>query len=215
VRLHEGWRSSASWRVRWALALKRVAYQSVLVDIDRGEHHRLAPLNPMRSVPTLELDDGTVLTESVAIIEWLEETRPQPALLPSDPRERAHVRELVQIINSGIHPLQNTSVRLAISSDPDEQGAWCSRWIVRGLAAYEAHVARGGGRFSSGDRFTMADLYLAPQVRNAERFGADLSACPRVREIYAACLETPEGQATSPDEVRKRAASGPEAEPGR
>lgn len=205
MRLHEGWRSSACWRVRWALALKRVPYESVLLDLDRGEHQALAPLNPMRAIPTLELDDGSTLTESVAIIEWLEETRPDPALLPAGARERAHVRELVQIINSGVHPLQNTSVRLTISPDPEPQAAWCRRWIERGLVAYEAHVARGGGRFSAGDQLTMADLYLAPQVRNAERWGADLSACPRVRDIYAACLETPEARATDPEEIRKRA----------
>ncbi|HKE14121.1 MAG TPA: maleylacetoacetate isomerase [Kofleriaceae bacterium] len=206
MRLHEGWRSSASWRVRWALALKQVPYESVLVDIDRGEHLALAPLNPMCAIPTLELDDGTALAESVAIIEWLEETRPEPALLPGGARERAHIRELVQIINSGVHPLQNTGVRLAISDDPEQQRAWCARWIERGLVAFEAHVARTRGRFSAGDAITMADLYLVPQVRNAERHAADIGACPRVREIYAACLETPEARATDPTEVRKRAA---------
>jgi maleylpyruvate isomerase len=206
MKLYEGWRSSASWRVRWALALKRIAHESVLVDIARGEQHSiLASLNPMRSVPTLELDDGSVLTESVAIIEWLEETHPRPALLPADPRERAHVRELVQIINAGVHPLQNTIVRLAISPDKEAQRAWVRRWIVRGLAAYEAHVAHTPGRFSTGDQLTMADLYLVPQVRNAERHRIDLTAMPRVQDIYAACMETPEARSTDPDVVRARA----------
>ena len=206
MRLYEGWRSSASWRVRWALTLKRIPYESVLVDIARGEQHSvLASINPMRAVPTLELDDGSVLTESVAIIEWLEETHPRPALLPAEPRERAHVRELVQIINAGVHPLQNTIVRLAISPDEEVQRAWMNRWIERGLSAYEAHVARTPGRFSTGDQLTMADLYLVPQVRNAERHATDLAAMPRVRAIYAACMEMAEARATDPDVVRERA----------
>ncbi len=207
MRLYEGRLSSASWRVRWALALKQVAYESLLVDIARGEHHTvLAPLNPMHAVPTLELDDGSVLTESVAIIEWLEETIPQPPLLPAGPRERAHVRELAQIINSGVHPLQNTITREAISPDPEAQRAWVCRWIERGLIAYEAHVARSPGRYSAGDQITMADLFLVPQVRNAEeRYRADLGGCPRVREIYAACLETPEARATDPHQLERRA----------
>jgi maleylpyruvate isomerase len=209
MRLYEGRVSSASWRVRWALALKQVAYESVMIDIARGEHHTvLAPLNPMHAVPTLELDDGSLLTESVAIIEWLDETIPQPALLPADPRHRAHVRELVQIINSGVHPLQNTITRDAISPEAEVQRVWSCRWIERGLVAYEAHVARSGGRYSAGDRITMADLFLVPQVRNAEeRYRADLGACPRVRAIYAACLETPEAQATDPHEIKRTTSS--------
>ena len=205
MKLYEGWRSSASWRVRWALALKQISYDSVLVDIEAGEQFTaLASLNPLRAVPTLELDDGRVLTESVAIIEWLDETCPGPPLLPRDPFARAHVRELVQIVNSGIHPLQNTAVRKAISPDADAQRAWMCPWIERGLRAYEGHVQNNAGRFSVGDELTMADLYLVPQVRNAERHGADISGCRRVLTIYAACLELPEVRRTDPNEVRKR-----------
>jgi maleylacetoacetate isomerase len=206
MKLYEGWRSSASWRVRWALALKKIPYESVLIDIERGEQFDVLPaVNPMKQVPTLELDDGRALTESVAIIEWLDETHPLPELIPRDSFERARVRALVQLINSGIHPLQNTIVRKAISDDVEAQRAWCCRWIERGLAAYEEHVRHQRGRYSFGDRLTMADLYLVPQVRNAERHGADISALTRVREIYAACLELPEAQATHPAEVEKRA----------
>jgi maleylacetoacetate isomerase len=209
MKLYEGWRSSASWRVRWALALKRLPYESVLVDIDAGEHlTALAPINPMRQVPTLELDDGRVLTESVAIIEWLEETNPDPPLLPREAFARARVRGLVQLINSGVHPLQNTKVTKAISAEPEAQRAWAGRWIERGLAAYEEQIKGSAGRFSAGDQLSMADLYLVPQVRNAARHGADISACARVRRIYDACLETPEARATDPEELRKRAARG-------
>ena len=207
MKLYEGWRSSASWRVRWALALKKITYQSVLLDIEAGEHQTaLEKINPMRQVPTLELDDGQVLAESVAIIEWLDETHPEPALLPTDPVSRAHVRELVQLVNSGIHPLQNTKVKKAVSADAEAQRKWCADWIARGLVAYEARIQDRAGRFSLGDQLTMADLYLVPQVRNAERHGSDISGCPRVRAIYATCMELPEARATDPSEVQKRAA---------
>src|SRR5262249_17018303 len=125
MRLYEGWLSSASWRVRWALALKRMPYQSVWLDVAAGEHLRVLPqLNPLCKVPTLDLATGDVLTESVAIIEWLDETVPDPRLLPNDARARARVRQLVQLINADIHPLQNTIVRRAIAPDEPAQHAW-------------------------------------------------------------------------------------------
>jgi maleylacetoacetate isomerase len=199
VKLYQGWRSSASWRVRWALELKRLRYDSVFLDLAAGEHlTALGGLNPMRQVPTLELDDGHVLTESVAIIEWLDETVPAPPLLPRDPWQRARTRALVQLVCAGTHPLQNSIVRQAISPDVAQQDAWCRRWIERGLAAYEEHVRGGTTRYSLGEELTMAELYLVPQVRNALRYSADLSGCPRVCEIYAACMETPEAQRTQP-----------------
>jgi maleylacetoacetate isomerase len=186
--------------------LKGISYESVLLDLELGEQHTvLASKNPMHQVPTLELDDGQLLTESVAIIEWLDETHPEPALLPKDPLMRARARALVQIVNAGVQPLQNTIVRKAISSDADAQRAWVCRWIERGLSAYEAHVRGHAGRFSLGDRLSMADLYLVPQVRNARRHGADISACPHVLAIYDACMDLPEARATDPEVVKKRA----------
>ncbi len=203
MKLYQGWRSSASWRVRWALALKRVPYEAAWIDVAAGEHMTaLAGVNPMRQVPALELDDGRVLIESVAIIEWLDETIAEPRLVPTDPFERARVRELVQIINSGVHPLQNTITLRAVSDDPEAQRAWACRWIERGLAAYEAHVAATADRFSLGDRISLADLYLVPLVRNAERHRADISACTRVRKIYDACLATDEARLTQPPDGR-------------
>lgn len=206
MRLYEGWLSSASWRVRWALALKGVAYESVWLDIAEGEHREVLPaINPLCTVPTLELDDGDILTESVAILEWLDETVRERPLLPSDPRQRAHVRALVQLVNADIHPLQNTRVRRAISAEKSAQDAWAARWIERGLHAYEAELERHGGRFSVGDQLTMAELFLVPQVVNAARFGADIRACARVQEIAATCLATPEAQATHPTRAAERA----------
>jgi maleylacetoacetate isomerase len=208
MRLYQGWHSSASWRVRWALAIKEIAYDSVWLDIAAGEHfERLASINPLCTVPVLELDDGDVLTESVAILEWLEETRRARRLLPDDLHQRARVRALVQLVNADIHPLQNTSVRKAISSNEPAQRRWCARWIERGLCAYESLVAAHGGRFSAGDELTMAELFLVPQVVNAERFGADLSACPRVRAIYDACMQLPELRETHPRRALQLAAA--------
>jgi maleylpyruvate isomerase len=206
MKLYEGWRSSASWRVRWALALKKLPYESVWLDVAAGEHMRVLPnLNPLCTVPTLELPGGDVLTESVAIIEWLDETRPDPPLLPGDPRARARVRQLVQLVNADIHPLQNTSVRRAIAADERAQNAWCAHWIERGLSAYEALVRAQTGRFSLGDSLTMADLFLIPQIESAERFGAEIRPCKRIRSIYDACLATPEAQATHPRSAEARA----------
>jgi maleylacetoacetate isomerase len=192
MKLFDGITSSASWRVRWGLALKKVDYERVPIDVAAGEQHGVP--NPMHQVPTLVLDDGRILTESVAILEWLEETIPTPPLLPGDALDRARVRELVQLVNAGIHPLQNSSVR---SSVPDG-AAWARRWIARGLEAYEAHLQRTPSRFSFGDTITMADLFLVPQVRNAARFALDIGHLTRVREVYERCMETPEARATAP-----------------
>ena len=208
MKLYEGWHSSASWRVRWALALKELSYQSVWLDIAAGEHLQVLPaINPLCTVPTLELAAGDVLSESVAIIEWLDETQTQtgPRFLPEDTRTRAYVRQLVQLVNSGIHPLQNTILRRAISNDPAEQNAFAARFIERGLQAYEALVQHQPGRFSSGDSLTMADLFLIPQLENAKRFGANIQSLPRIRAIYDACMNTPEAATTHPRVVEARA----------
>jgi maleylacetoacetate isomerase len=206
MKLYQGWHSSASWRVRWALAIKQLTYESVWLDIAAGEHlHVLAGRNPLLTVPTLELAPGDVLSESVAIIEWLDEVYRSPPLLPGDARERARVRELVQLVNADIHPLQNTIVRRAISPEADTQRAWCARWIERGLRAYEAQLALHGGPFSVGDQLTMAELFLVPQVQNAKRFGVELTACPRVEALFRVCLALAEAQATHPRQAAEEA----------
>jgi maleylpyruvate isomerase len=207
VKLYQGWLSSASWRVRWALALKGLQYESVWLDIAAGEHFtKLASINPLFTVPTLALDDGAVLTESVAIIEWLDEQYPTSPLLPELPLQRARVRELVQLVNAGIHPLQNTVVRKAVATDATGQDSWSARWIERGLHAYEAQLGKRPARFSVGDQLTMADLFLVPQVVNADRFGADITSCTRVQAIRAACMATPEAQLTHPIRATQLAA---------
>jgi len=202
MKLYQGRRSSASWRVRWGLALKRIPFDPVYVDIASGAHHAvLDPLDPMHQVPTLVLDDGTILTESVAILEYLDEMVPTPPLLPADPLARARVRALVQLINSGIHPLQNTIVRHTLSPSPDAQRAWAALWITRGLTAYERHLSRSPSRFSVGDTLTVADLFLIPQLRNARRHAVDLTPFPLLRAVHDAAMSTPEAQASSPEAV--------------
>jgi maleylacetoacetate isomerase len=203
--LHHFWRSSASWRVRWALAIKGLSFESVLVDIASGEQHKPERLakSPIGHVPVLELD-GHLLTESVAILEYLEETRPTPPLYPRDPWARARVRQLVELVNSGIQPLQNLSVLSRHSSEPAQQKAWARHFNERGLAAYEALLTRIaadglGGRFSVGDSLTAADLFLVPQVYSARRFGADVNRFPRVLEIEAAAMATEHADGARPE----------------
>lgn len=205
--LYQFWRSSASWRARWALAVKGVPFTSVAVDILKGEQltpeHRAR--NPMGHVPALWID-GKSLAESVAIMEYLEETRPEPALYPKDPWARARVRQLVELVNSGIQPLQNVIVQNRHSSDTTEQRAFARFFIERGLTAYEALLGTiaaefGPGRFSFGDSLGAADICLIPQVATSRRMGVDVSRFPRILAVEEAALATehaggalPEGQ---------------------
>lgn len=198
-------RSSSAWRCRIAFNLKDVQPQTAFVHLRKAEQR--APdyraLNPQGLVPTLTLDDGTVLTQSLAIIEWLDETHPEPPLLPAAPGARALVRGFAQIVACDIHPLQNLRVlqHLRTEYGQDQAGldAWCGRWITEGLAACEAlAVKHAGGRFCFGDTPGLADLCLIPQLGSADRFGVDLAAMPRLREIQAAAAEHPAFAAAVP-----------------
>lgn len=195
--LHHYWRSSSSYRVRLALAFKGVRYRSVYVNLLKNE--QTAPenqtLSPTGSVPTLELD-GHVVVESVAICELLEELHPAPALYPKDPWERARVRALVEIVNSGTQPLQNLRVLGALSDDTAARTAWAKQWNERGLAAFERAMAANEalgvrGRYAYGDTFTCADVFLVPQVYSAKRFGVDMSQYPRALRAVEHALTLP------------------------
>ncbi|MEX6506795.1 maleylacetoacetate isomerase [Jiella sp. M17.18] len=198
---HGYFRSSAAWRCRIAFNLKGIEPQTRFVHLRRegGEQKRPAyrALNPQGLVPALELDDGTVLTQSLAIIEWLDETHPEPPLLPADPARRALVRAFAEAVACDIHPLQNLRVlsylREEIGLPQESVDAWCRRWLGDGLAACEALARRHGGdtRFTFGDAPSLADICLVPQMGSADRFGVDTSAMPRLREITAACAELP------------------------
>jgi maleylacetoacetate isomerase len=207
--LHHYWRSSASWRVRWALALKELPWQSRALDIVKGEHRSpefMGVRSPISHVPCLEID-GRPLTESVAILEWLEETYPTPALYPRDPWMRARCRQLVELVNAGTQPLQNLIVLDAISHEPAARGAWAARWLDRGLTAYEHALAtiageRGAassGPHSLGAQLTAADIFLVPQLPNARRFGVDMAKFPRICEAEAAALATEACGSTAPE----------------
>ena len=190
--LHHYWRSSCSWRVRWALELKKVPYQSVPVNILAGEHQTdsYKALNPSGQLPTLVVD-GRLFSESLAIIDWLDEIVPEPALYPSHALDKMFVKQLALKIVAGTQPLQNPSLLKLFSNDEAERKKQAQHFIGTGLAVYESLLDRGQpGRFSFGDQITVADLCLVPQVYNALRFSVDMSKLPRITKIYEACLKT-------------------------
>lgn len=201
MRLYAYWRSSASWRVRIGLHLKRVPFTITPIHlrdgVQRTDAH--AARNPMRQVPVLELDDGTLLTQSLAILEWLDQVHPSPPLLPADPLVRARVRQAAEIVNAGIQPLQNFRVLLAIEEMGGDRMAWGRQVIAEGLHAVEALARAHGGSYTIGDTVTLADCCLVPQLYNARRFGVDLEPFPALVGIDERCAALPAFQAAHPD----------------
>lgn len=202
--LHGYWRSGAAYRTRIALELKGLSYEQQGHDLRTGAQKDPAyvALNPQGMVPALEVD-GAVLTQSPAILEWLEETHPAPALLPSDAVGRAHVRAMAALIGCDIHPLNNLRVGKALregfGADQAAVDAWAARWIVPGFEALEALVARHGAGWSYGDAPTLADCYLIPQIYSAGRFNVPLDAFPRLLAIDEAAKSHPAFVAAHPD----------------
>ena len=196
MKLYTYYRSSAAYRVRIALHLKRLTYDAVPVHLTRTGGEQRQPdylaLNPAGLVPTLD-DDGVVLTQSLAIIEYLDETHPQPALLPGAATERARVRALAQAIACDIHPINNLRVLQYLTREfgvgDAQKNAWYRHWVEVGLEAVEAMLADdpGTGVFFHGDTPTLADCCLVPQVFNARRFDCDLGARPTVMRIVGHC----------------------------
>lgn len=211
ARLHGYWRSSSTWRVRIGLHWKRIPFQHRIVNLLAGEQKRQEHLarSPMGHVPLLEVEEGGRtfhLTQSMAILEWLEERVPSPPLLPADAEGRARVRRLAEHVNSSIQPFQNAVTLEWIRANlPGRDKEWGAHWVGQGLAALEVEAGRGAGRFSHGDQVTLADLYLVPQMLGARRFGVDVSRFPRLLAIEAACREVeafrlaePEAQPDAP-----------------
>ena len=206
ITLYHYWRSSASWRVRYALAVKKIAYKPVAVNLLESDEKKpdYVKLNPSGYIPCL-VADGKALGESLAIIEWLEENFPKPALIPGDSFARARIRQFAEMINSGIQPLQNLDVTRKFSEDKDAQMRWSQHWIKRGLAACEAFVKQHrppGAKFLFGASPTMADACLFPQLYAAGRNEVGLEAYPTLKVVFEHAQGTPEFQATHPDSFK-------------
>ena len=202
--LHSAWRASAPYRVRIGLALKGVAYDYAAVDLIAGQQREPAyrAINSQGLTPALDLGDGHVLTQSLAILEWLDETRPTPPLLPRSALDRATVRAMAAIIACDIHPLNNTRVghKLAtLGVAPDAITDWIQGWIRDGFDALEPLVARHGGAFAFGDAPGLADCCLIPQVYSARRFKLDLGAYPAIVGVDERAARHPAFLAAHPD----------------
>lgn len=197
--LYHYWRSSCSWRVRWVLALKGVPYESIPVNLLQGEQKAEAYLavNPSGQVPTLKVGDRC-LSESMAIIEWLEETYPYEPVLPKDPWDRALVRELALMVVAGIQPVQNLKVGRFYSEDQKQREAWNKHFIEEGFQALEKKLAAYPGPFAFGSQLTLADIALVPQVYNALRVGVEMRRFPRIEAIYSHCIKTDECEKAAP-----------------
>jgi maleylpyruvate isomerase len=200
MKLYTFFRSSASYRVRIALNLKGLHYEQAPIHLRRGGGEQLKPaykaINPQALVPALE-DEGQIFSQSLAIIEYLEERYPEPPLLPSDAAERAVVRSMALLIACEVHPIQNLRVLNHLKSDhkqsDDDTIRWARHWINLGLSALEQMIipVTEPGDFCFGKRPTMADICLVPQLGNARRFGVDLSAYPKLLAIESACMSIP------------------------
>ena len=206
MKLYGFFRSSAAFRVRIALNLKGLAYESVPIHLRRNDQQgpEYLGVNPQALVPTLE-DDGRVLTQSLAIIEYLDETRPDPPLLPPLPAERARVRALADIVACDIHPINNLRVLRYLSRSfgrgENDIAAWYNHWIDAGFQALEALLAHDPqtGPFCHGDRPGLADVALVPQVVNAERYQLAMAPYPTIVRIYDNCMKLGPFLAAHPD----------------
>jgi maleylpyruvate isomerase len=190
MKLYTYFRSSASFRVRIALNLKGIAYEPHTVWLPDGQHKgdAYSQINPQNLIPTL-IDDGERLNQSMAIIEYLDETHPEPRLMPDDPLGRAHVRSLSQLIACEIHPINNLRILKYLKSELKQEqatiDAWYRHWCVEGLNAYERQLDEySAGKYSYGDKVTMADICLVPQIFNAMRFEVDLTRFPKTKAIF-------------------------------
>jgi len=200
VKLFGFWRSLASYRVRVALALKGIAVEEASINLLQGKQYEegYKAVNPQSVVPALVIDDGPPIFQSLAILEYLEETHPQPPLLPKDPRGRARVRGLALIAVADGHPIITPRVRTYLEKelklDEAARNRWCAYWMLKALEAIEGHLAREPetGRYCHGDAPTLADICLASQVLGAKNyFNCDMSGVPTVMRVFGECMKIP------------------------
>ena len=195
MKLYTYFRSSAAFRVRIALHLKELAYEPCFVHLPKGVHREpdYRRVNPQGLVPTLVTDDGTHLSQSLAIIEYLDETHPYPSLIPQDILGRARVRSLSQLIASEIHPLNNLRtlqfLKRSLGQSEDQINTWYRHWIADGLAKLEAELMSRPGVFCHEDSPTMADCCLVPQIFNAKRYQCDLSPYTNTMRVFETCMK--------------------------
>jgi maleylacetoacetate isomerase len=205
MKLYTYFRSSASYRVRIALAYKGLAHEAAFVNLPKREHlaDAFRAVNAQALVPALE-EGGRVLIQSLALMEYLEEVHPQPPLLPESPLDRAYVRAVAQIVACEIHPLNNLRtlrfIKHGYRLDDEGVNAWYRHWIADGFAMLEGYLAREGraGRHVFGDRVTIADCCLVPQVFNAQRYECDLGPYPTVTRVFAECMKLDAFSTTQP-----------------
>ncbi|HEY8279104.1 MAG TPA: maleylacetoacetate isomerase [Bdellovibrionota bacterium] len=204
ITLYHYWRSSASWRVRWGLEIKKVPHQKIAVDLltSQEKNQDYLKRNPAGYVPCLIAGKNPPLGESLAILHWLEENYPKPSFFTGDSFLRARICQLAETVNAGIQPLQNLDVTKKISDDKEKQAEWTRHWIQRGMQVYEnilSSIDRKGCKFSVSDQPTLADLCLIPQCYSTLRFGVDLKQFPQCKAIYEHALATPECKASAPE----------------
>ncbi|WP_420862550.1 maleylacetoacetate isomerase [Algirhabdus cladophorae] len=203
MKLYSYWRSTTSYRVRIALNLKGLSYETVPVNLVKEEQSSepYAALNPIRGVPTLVSDDGRAITQSIAILDYLDQVAPEPALLPTgDAFRRAHILAAAMVFATDVHPVNNLKVvkRVRSMSDEETTAAWMRHWMAEGFRAYDQLIDKTC-QFSFGCSPSLADICLVAQAYNAHRWGVDLQPYPRITEIEQRCLALPAFDAARPE----------------
>ncbi|QDK36332.1 maleylacetoacetate isomerase [Bdellovibrio sp. NC01] len=214
--LYNYFRSSTSFRARVALNLKGIAFEYKPINLLKDEQHsaEYRALNPMGGIPTL-VHDGKVIPDSSAILWYLEDLKPEPALQPKDAYLKARMRQICEIVNSSMHPYGNLKITKALIKDyglsEEQKNQWFQRWIGEGLVALEKVLSQTSGTYCIGDQLTMADIYLYPQIITCQRFNTDLTPYPTIRKIYDNCHKHPEfmkahfsRQIDTPEELRAK-----------
>lgn len=206
IKLYSYYRSSSAYRVRIALNVKMIPYEIIPIHLlkDGGEQYsdKYKKLNPSAQVPTL-VDNEQIVAQSMAILEYLEEEFPKPSLMPHSSHEKAIVRQMCEIINSGVQPLQNLSVMHYLTSTfkatEEQKNQWMTFWMHRGFESLEVLLQKYSGKFSFGNQITLADCLLVPQVFSANRFKIDMAPFPKTMEIYKRCMELTDFIKASPE----------------